>query len=118
MLGRIGMCAVMALGAIAAVGGTQAAPPQATAQEYLLKPARVFDGNRVREGYVVHVRGERIIAAGPEAEVKAPGAEVMDLPGMTLLPGLIDAHSHVLLHPYDEAPWNTCLLYTSPSPRD
>ncbi|HQX83420.1 MAG TPA: amidohydrolase family protein [Vicinamibacterales bacterium] len=110
MLRQIGMCAVMALGAIAAVGGTQAAPPQATAQEYLLKPARVFDGNRVREGYVVHVRGERIIAAGPEAEVKAPGAEVMDLPGMTLLPGLIDAHSHVLLHPYDEAPWNTQVL--------
>jgi imidazolonepropionase-like amidohydrolase len=106
-----GMSVVMALGAIATVGGAQTAAPQSqAAHEYLLKPARVFDGTRVREGYVVHVRGERIIAAGPAAEVNAPGAEVMELPGMTLLPGLIDAHSHVLLHPYNEAPWNTQVL--------
>lgn len=80
------------------------------AQQYLLKPARVFDGTRVREGVVVHVRGERIVAVGTAAEVAAPGAEVIDLPGMTLLPGLIDAHSHVLLHPYDESPWNAQVL--------
>ncbi len=112
MLRRIGMCAVTAFGGIAVVSGTQAAAPQAPAQvqEYLLRPARVFDGSRLREGYVVHIRGERIIAAGPAADVKAPAAEVMDLPGMTLLPGLIDAHSHVLLHPYNEAPWNTQVL--------
>src|SRR5207247_7417327 len=30
----------------------------------------------------------------------------MDLPGMTLMPGLIDAHSHVLLHPNSETSWN------------
>ena len=73
---------------------------------YLLKPARVFDGLRMREGVVVHVRGDRIVAIGAAADVAAPGAEVLDLPGATLLPGLIDAHSHVLLHPYNEATWN------------
>jgi len=106
------MCVVIVAGAVAAAGAPQAAAPQTPTQvqEYLLKPARVFDGSRVREGDVVHIRGERIVAVGPVAEVNAPTAEVMDLPGMTLLPGLIDAHSHVLLHPYNEAPWNTQVL--------
>ena len=43
----------------------------------------------------------------PPASVTAPpNAETIDLPGTTLLPGLIEAHSHVLLHPYNETPWN------------
>jgi imidazolonepropionase-like amidohydrolase len=83
---------------------------QAPAAGYLLTPARVFDGQQMREGAVVHVRGERIVAIGTAAEVAAPGAEVIDLPGTTLLPGLIDAHSHVLLHPYNEATWNAQVL--------
>jgi imidazolonepropionase-like amidohydrolase len=54
----------------------------------------------------VLVRGERVEAAGPAADVRAPaGARVVELPGLTLLPGLIEAHSHVLLHPYSETPW-------------
>lgn len=76
---------------------------------YLLKPARVFDGETAQphEGWAVLVRGERIEAAAPLGEIQAPsGAEVIELPGMTLLPGLIEAHSHVLLHPYSETPWN------------
>jgi imidazolonepropionase-like amidohydrolase len=59
----------------------------------------------------VIVRGERIESAGPASEVKLPeGARTLDLPKMTLLPGLIDAHSHVLLHPYDEATWDDQVL--------
>jgi imidazolonepropionase-like amidohydrolase len=72
----------------------------------LLKPARVFDGDAIHDGWVVLVRGERIEAAGPSATVSAPNATVVDLPGTTLLPGLIEAHSHVLLHPYNEASWS------------
>lgn len=83
---------------------------QVPASGYLLRPARVFDGMQMREGAVVHVRGDRIVAIGTAAEVAAPGAEVIDLPGTTLLPGLIDAHSHVLLHPYNEATWNAQVL--------
>jgi imidazolonepropionase-like amidohydrolase len=72
----------------------------------LLKPARVFDGEAMHEGWVVLVRGGLIEAAGPTATVSTPGAAVVDLPGTTLLPGLIEAHSHVLLHPYNETSWN------------
>jgi len=77
------------------------------ASSYLLRPARVFDGESMHDGWVVAVRGSRIEAAGPASSVTAPaGAETIDLPGTTLLPGLIEAHSHMLLHPYNETPWN------------
>lgn len=85
-----------------------AAPP-----DVLLRPARVFDGvtPQPHEGWAVLVRGEKIEAAGPAGDVKAPdGATVIELPGATLLPGLIDAHTHVLLHPYDETTWNDQVL--------
>jgi imidazolonepropionase-like amidohydrolase len=75
---------------------------------YLLRPAHVFDGEsaQLRDGWVVLVRGEHIESVGPAAEVRAPAdAKVLELPGMTLMPGLIEAHSHVLLHPYSETPW-------------
>jgi imidazolonepropionase-like amidohydrolase len=53
------------------------------------------------------VRAQRIDAAGPAASVTLPAdAEMVELPNTTLIPGLIDAHSHVLLHPYNETPWN------------
>jgi imidazolonepropionase-like amidohydrolase len=77
----------------------------------LLKPARVFDGAESHEGWAVLVNGERIEAVGPAGEVKAPGdARTIDLPDATLLPGLIDAHTHVLLHPYNEASWEDQVL--------
>ena len=56
------------------------------------------------------VRGDRIAAVGPPSDVRDPVARVIELPGMTLLPGLIDAHSHLLLHPYNETPWNDQVL--------
>ena len=103
------------LGACAGQLGAQrgAAAP---ARAMVLRPARVFDGvgPATREGVIVVVRGERIEAVGLAAEVAVPtGAEVIDLPGLTLLPGLIDAHSHVLLHPYNETPWDDQVLRES-----
>lgn len=77
----------------------------------LLKPDRVFDGGSIHEGWVVLVKGEKIAAVGPADSIEVPkGATVIQLPGTTLLPGLIDAHSHLLLHPYDETPWNDQVL--------
>jgi imidazolonepropionase-like amidohydrolase len=77
----------------------------------VLKPARVFDGDELHDGWVVVVRGQRIEAAGPAGSITAPaGAKVIDLPNTTLLPGLIEAHSHVLLHAYNEAQWNDQVL--------
>src|SRR5215831_16041624 len=76
---------------------------------YLLKPAHVFDGEsaQLHDNWVVLVRGEKIEAIGAASEVKAPpDAKVIDLPNLTLMPGLIEAHSHILLHPYSETLWN------------
>jgi imidazolonepropionase-like amidohydrolase len=73
----------------------------------LLKPARVFDGETMHEGWAVRVKGERIDAVGPDAGVAAAGAKVIDLPGTTLTPGLVEGHSHILLHAYSEASWET-----------
>ncbi len=98
------------LGVTVGAAGPQAGAPSPQPAEYLLRPARVFDGNTLRPGLVVHVRGDRIVAVGAAADISAPAAEVIDLPGATLLPGLIDAHSHVLLHPYDETPWTDQVL--------
>src|SRR5690348_2000259 len=72
----------------------------------VLKPARVFDGEELHEGWAVRVRGDRIEAAGPSASIDTAGAKVVDLPGATLLPGLVEGHSHILLHAYNETPWN------------
>jgi imidazolonepropionase-like amidohydrolase len=81
------------------------------ASAYLLKPARVFDGVEVHEGWAVLISGERIQATGPASELKPPdGARTIDLPDATVLPGLIDAHTHVLLHPYNEASWEDQVL--------
>jgi imidazolonepropionase-like amidohydrolase len=77
----------------------------ATAQT-VLRPARVFDGNEMHEGWAVRVDGTRIEVAGPSATVNASGAKVIDLPGTTLMPGMVEGHSHVLLHAYNETPWN------------
>jgi len=84
------------------------APPPET---ILLRPARVFDGvnSRPHEGWMVLVRGERIAAVGP-ALAAPPGARTIDLPGATLLPGLIEGHSHLFLHPYNETPWSDQVL--------
>ena len=73
----------------------------------VLKPARVFDGDTMHEGWAVRVKGERIDAVGPEASVAAAGATVIDLPGTTLTPGLVEGHSHILLHAYSEASWES-----------
>jgi len=72
----------------------------------VLRPARVFDGAETHEGWAVRVNGTRIEAAGPSAGIDASGAKVIDLPGATLMPGLVEGHSHVLLHAYNETPWN------------
>jgi len=83
----------------------------ANAQETVLKPERVFDGVAMHEGWIVVVKGEKIIAAGPEETIKVSAdAKTLALPRMTLLPGLIDAHSHLLLHPYDETSWEDQVL--------
>ena len=73
----------------------------------VLEPDRVLDGiSSIHEGWIVAIQGEKILFAGPKTNFKPPtNAQILLLPGTTLTPGLIDAHSHLLLHPYDEAKW-------------
>lgn len=82
----------------------------------VIKPARVFDGVVVEPhtDWIVVVRGEKIAAAGPARDVQVPAhARTIDLPNATLLPGLIEAHAHLLLHPYNETSWNDQVLRES-----
>jgi len=77
----------------------------------VLQPDRVFDGESMRSGWIVVVRGERIDAVGPAASTTVPaGARTISLPGTTLMPGMIEGHSHLLLHPYNETVWNDQVL--------
>ena len=76
----------------------------------LLSPARVFDGTAMHEDWKVLVTGDRITAVG--AQVAAPAdARDIRLPGMTLLPGLIEGHGHLFLHPYNETSWDDQVLH-------
>ena len=71
----------------------------------------MFDGESSHAGWVVVVRGDRIEAAGPAASTPAPaGARTITLTGTTLMPGMIEGHSHLLLHPYNETAWNDQVL--------
>jgi len=88
----------------------------------LLKPDRVFDGDTMHPGWAVRIVGNRIDAMGPAVRIGADAAErrtpqavaeTIDLPGTTLLPGLIEGHSHVLLHPYNETTWDDQVLRES-----
>ena len=101
---------------------TQTTPSPKTQPEsvVLLKPARVFDGENteLHNGWVVLVRGQKIEFAGPVNELRIPtGTKVIELPNLTLMPGLIEAHSHVLLHPYSETVWNDQVAHESLSLR-
>lgn len=92
-----------ATGPLAAQAAASRPPERAT----LLLPDAVFDGtaDAAVRGWAVLVRGQRIVTVGPLAGMSVPAdAERIALPGTTLLPGLSDLHSHVLLHPYDETP--------------
>lgn len=89
--------------------------PLASAQTYVLQPARIFDGLDYQEGMQVRIEDGVITAVA--TNVSLDGAEIIALPGATLTPGLIDAHSHVLLHPYDETPWNDQVLKESVAER-
>lgn len=87
----------------------QRRPAREPAATTVLKPARVFDGETMHEGWSVRVTGERIEAAGPN--VDASGANVVNLPGTTLMPGLVEGHSHILLHAYNETSWNDQVMH-------
>lgn len=81
---------------------------------FVLKPDRVFDGETMHTGWWVVVRGRYIEAAGDSASLKIPsGYRMIVLAGATVLPGLIEGHAHMFLHPYNEASWDDQVLHES-----
>ncbi|WP_295638845.1 amidohydrolase family protein [Novosphingobium sp.] len=93
------------------VGSAAAASPPAPAS-LLLKPAGVFDGvdGKVHPGWQVLVTGDVIVRVGPDVAAPAD-ARTIDLPGTTLMPGMIEGHGHLFLHPYNETSWDDQVLH-------
>ncbi|MBB5396135.1 amidohydrolase family protein [Mucilaginibacter sp. AK015] len=84
----------------------------------LLKPARVFDGQAIHSNWYVLVKGKHIEAAGEPSTINIPAtAKIIELKGMTLLPGLIEGHSHLFLHPYNETKWTDQVMNESRAER-
>ena len=83
----------------------------------LLKPDRVFDGETMQTGWVVLVKNNRIEQTGSMMFKLPAGTEIIELKGMTLLPGLIEGHSHLFLHPYNETSWDDQVLKESRAER-
>ena len=96
----------LAMAAAAMVATAQRGGGRGPSTTYVLKPARVFDGDAMHEGWTVRVTGDRIESAGPAAEMDEANAKVVELPDTTLMPGLVEGHSHVMLHAYNETAWN------------
>ena len=86
---------------------------QQTDKRILLKPDRVFDGEQMHTGWIVLIKNNKIAEAG-SMQFKLPaGTQVIELEGCTVLPGLIEGHSHLFLHPYNETSWNDQVLKKS-----
>ncbi|NBW37171.1 MAG: amidohydrolase family protein [Cytophagia bacterium] len=83
----------------------------ATAQSYYIKADRVFDGEKMQSAWAVVIKDDRIVAVGAQSEVSIPkGATVISLHNSTLMPGLIEGHSHLFLYPYNITDWDTQVL--------
>lgn len=83
---------------------------------YLLKPDRVFDGEKMHAGWSVLVKGEKIELVGILQQIPK-NTQIIELKGCTLMPGLIEGHSHLFLHPYNETSWNDQVLNESRTER-
>ncbi|HSB94498.1 MAG TPA: amidohydrolase family protein [Flavitalea sp.] len=84
---------------------------------YLFKPSRVFDGDAMHSDWVVLVHGNSIEAAGPMQFKLPANTRVIELTGATLMPGMIEGHSHLFLHPYNEVTWNNQVVTESRAER-
>jgi imidazolonepropionase-like amidohydrolase len=105
--------------ALAAPGQSQAAPQAPDPRPVLITPDKVWTGDGpAHAGWSVLVAQGRIQAVGPLEKMTVPvDAERIALPGKTVIPGLIDLHSHVLLHPYNETTWDDQVIKEAPSYR-
>src|SRR5438477_6960623 len=90
---RASLLLLLALASTTTAAQGRGAPPRGATAVTVLRPARVFDGDVLHEGWAVRVKGDRIDAVGSAASVAASpsdGATVIDLPGTTLMPGPVE----------------------------
>ena len=113
----VSIASLMLAGVVACALGAEntgaSAEPQISDKPVLLVGARIFDGEdgNTHEGWGVLVKSNKIVAVGPKTQLQVPAdATTVSMPDMTLLPGLMDIHSHIFLHPYNEALWNDQVL--------
>ena len=114
--GAVALAVAIPVAPVVTPAALRAQPAPRAEVPVLLLPDAVFDGttDALQPGWAVLVTGQRISAVGPANTLTVPAnARRVPLPGTTLLPGLSDLHSHVLLHPYDETPWNDQVLRES-----
>ena len=101
---------------LASIAASASLNSTVSADTLLLTGARVLApaGDRWLEDRAVLIVDDRISSVAPAATIDAPAdARTIDLPGLRLIPGLIDLHTHLLLHPYNEASWNDQVLRES-----
>ncbi|MCH8149010.1 MAG: amidohydrolase family protein [Planctomycetes bacterium] len=107
---RIGLCLCLFLPAVQVVRADDDRPA------LLLTGGRILNviEGRLMPGLAVFIDGDRISKVAPTSEITVPGdVRRIDIAGLVLMPGLIDLHTHLLLRPYDEAPWNDQVLEES-----
>ncbi len=112
MISRQNIYTLLAAVLLSAFSGQLSAQTPSKDTYKLLKPDRVFDGEKMHEGWQVLVKNDKIEAAGASINLP-PNTQVIELKGTTLLPGLIEGHSHLFLHPYNETSWNDQVLKES-----
>jgi imidazolonepropionase-like amidohydrolase len=114
-MGRFSGILLLVLMSLSKCGFSQNAMPDSFC---LLKADRLFDGETMHEAWAVLVHGNTIVAAGPAQSLKVPAnTKILEYPGCTLLPGLIEGHSHLFLHPYNETTWDDQVLKESRAER-
>ena len=87
-------------------------------QTYLITADRLFDGETIHTDWALLVEGNKIIAVGPKQGIKAPkDAIVVNYSNSTVMPGMIEGHSHLLLYPYNITDWDTQVLKETDSYR-
>ncbi len=85
---------------------------------YLIKAKQVFDGQNIHNDKVVLIKETKIVEFGKLAEIEIPSTcKILEFPNSTIMPGMIEGHSHLLLHPYNETSWNDQVLKESHAER-
>jgi len=105
----------MKISSIAAIFSWVTLLTQPAQADVVLVPDAIFDGksSELITNKAVLISNGRITAIDTLEKLRGSDTKIILLPGQTLLPGLIDLHSHVLLHPYDETSWNDQVLKES-----